>query len=88
MHRHVNSICCTDCQVDSTKGMIPLLENIPNERTERKLELLKDNYGRLTTTTPSMNMDYNPDIMRHKVALCMHVTLLHFTQVRVKEVTK
>lgn len=65
-----------------------LLGSTPNEPKAKGLESIEDDYSGPTTGSPTKTMDYCPDIMRHEVALCRHVTLLPYTQIRVKLVTR
>lgn len=49
---------------------------------------MKDDNNGPTTDTTTKNIDYYANIMRQKVTLCNHVTLISYTKVRAKVVTK
>lgn len=71
-----------------TKGKTLLLESISNEPTLKGLDSIGDDYNKTTTGIPNKMMDYYFGIMRHKVALCKHVTLPSNTHVQAKVVAK
>lgn len=88
MDRQVRSIRCIDQEVKYTRGRIPLLESTMDERTVIGLESMDHEYNAPTSDTPAKKLEYYPDILRHKVPFCIHITLTPFTQVWVKAVTK
>lgn len=48
---------------------------------------MKDDYNAPTTDTATKKMEYYPDILYHKAAICKHVTLPLYAQVLVEVVT-
>lgn len=54
------------------------------EPTVKELEPKKDDHSGPTTDIPTQSMNFHPDIMRPKVASCIHITLHLYTQVRIK----
>lgn len=81
MSRHVNSIRSNGRRVEFTKRNTPLVGNASNEPTVKELELMEDDYSGFLMDTPTKKMNYYLDIMRHKVAMCKHVTLNPCTQI-------
>lgn len=88
MNRHDNCSRCIDRQVEFTRGKILLLGSVPNEPIVKGLESMDDDYSGPTKDTPIKKMNSCSDIMCQKVALCKHVTLPSYTQVRVMMVTE
>lgn len=84
MIRHVNSLRWIYRQIKATKGKIPLLESARNGPTIKRLKSIQDGYSGPNTDKVTKNMNFHTDIMRHKCALCIHVTLPPYTQLRVK----
>lgn len=70
----VNSFCCIDRQVEFTMGTTPLLGSTPYEPTVKGLESMEDDYSKPITNTLIKTMEFYHDIMRNKIALCIHVT--------------
>lgn len=75
MSRYFNSIRFIDQQMKFTKEKILLFGGAANESIARGLEYMEDDYSGPTTDTLTKKMRYYSDIMPHKVALDMHVTL-------------
>lgn len=86
--RHLTSICYVDRLGKLTKNKISLLGSAPNEPTIKGLDSIDNGYRRRTTETSAKTMEQYPDIMSHEFALCAHVTLRCYTQIRIKELAK
>lgn len=87
MNHHVESIRCINRQVELTNRKHLPIGSAPYVPTIRGLESMEHDYSRLTAGKPSEKIDFYPDIMRHEVALCKHVTLFPYKQVWVTVVT-
>lgn len=88
MNFHYNCILCIELLMEFTKGTVSLLGNASKEVMIIGLKFTDLYFYGATTDERTKSMDIYPDIMRHKVALYKHVTLLSLIQVHVKVDTK